>query len=139
MLMSHEAISSGLAALPRLGPSASAPPHPTTSAEQATRNALRIDMFDLAALCDAPAGNPVEMVIRPPSAIGNELGPRRLHVSGFFGRAVLGGGRAAIPSPGGAEPRDRLWQNRLLERRQRPASAAVGGDFDLRDPSIAGP
>src|ERR1700689_3302459 len=116
MLTSHGAISSGLAALPRLGLSAAAVPYPIRGARHAARNALRIDMFDLAALCNAPAGNPVEMIIGPRAAIGDELGPRWLHISGFVGRAALEGGRAAIPPPGRAEPRDCFRQYRLLER-----------------------
>src|SRR6202521_5323849 len=100
MLISQEAISSGLAAVPRLGLSASAAPQPTASAEQAASSVLRVDMFDLAALCHAPAGNPVKMVDGPCSTIGDELGPRRLHVSGLVGRTALESRRAAIPTPG---------------------------------------
>src|SRR5579859_1713007 len=99
MLTSHEAISPGLAAFPRLGPSASATPCQTRRAEQAASSVLRVDMFDLAALCDAPARNSVEVVSAPCATVGNQLRARRLHVSGIVCRAALKHSRATVPAP----------------------------------------
>src|SRR5579863_1450223 len=100
---------------------------------------LRVDMFDLAALGYAPAGNRVEMVGAPAPTIGDKLGARRLHISGIIRSAALKHRGSTVPSPRRAKSRDRHWQHRLLERGLRPARTSISGDFNLGNAPIAGP
>src|ERR1700761_2952027 len=116
MLTSHEAISSGVAAFPRWGPSANATPCQVKRAAQAASSVLRVDMFDLAALHDPPARNSVEVVSTSTTTLGNQPGARRLHISGIVGGAALKHRGAAVPSPRQAETRDRHRKHRPLQR-----------------------
>src|SRR5215467_2196618 len=145
MLMSHNARSDSLIDWPRPGVSAAALDANMNAA--AMRRFLRIDMFHLALAVDAPAGDDVHVSHRERSdgevdfrltALRQDLGAGRLHVAGLVPGAALQHHRLAVPAPGHAEARQRLAQHRLLQRRLRPALAAVGGDHDPRDAAVAG-
>src|SRR6516162_736380 len=85
MLMSHAASSSGVAMRPRFGPSAAAcqtKPSVSTTSEKP----LRVDMHDLSALGDTPAGNAVEVIDGFVAAPGDQLGAGRLDVAGVIAR-----------------------------------------------------
>src|SRR5204863_8291363 len=110
MLISHAAISSGVAARPRSGLSAPAAQQLIASAEQIARILSRINMLDLAALRHAPARDAVEVVDRARAAIRDQLGACRLDSAGFVRRAALQGRGSAAPAPGDAEARHGLRQ-----------------------------
>src|SRR3954453_21887318 len=97
MLMSHEAISSGVAARPRFGLSAA---NVTAEAmarpEAAMRRALRIDMLHLAVVGNSPSGNGVGVIDGSAAARSDHLLPRRLDVTGLVGHAALQDRRPAI-------------------------------------------
>src|ERR1700724_782019 len=117
MLMSHTAISSGVAGCPRSGVSASATVDITSNAEAALK-CLGIDMPDLPALADRPAGDAVEVIESLGASFGDQRGTRRLDIPGTVRRAALQHRRAAIPAPRHVEPGQGLWQYRLLQGRQ---------------------
>src|SRR6516164_8518388 len=129
MLMSHTAISSGVAGCPRSGVSASATVDTTSNADAALK-CLRIDMPDLPVLADRPAGDAVEVIERLRAAFGDQRCARRLDIPGTVCSAALQHRRAAVPAPRYAEPGQRLCQDRVLQRRQSPAFSAVSRDFD---------
>jgi len=58
--------------------------------------------------------------------------------AGLVGRAALHDHRGAIPAPRDAEPGERFAQNGLLQRRRRPALAAVRRYLDLADAAVPG-
>src|SRR5438105_1384539 len=112
MLMSQAASSSGAATRPRFGVCASAALPTAPSARASATNRLRVDMLDLPARGNAPAGNTVEMVDGLAAAPGNQFGARRLKITGLIGGATLQHGRTAVPAPRHAEPRERHRQHR---------------------------
>src|SRR5580700_5890445 len=139
--MSHAAMSAGLIGLPRFGACANAAPMSKTTVHKPdSSRSLRIGMGDLAFLVDSPARDRIEMMIfeseerrnrRQLAARGDELGARRLRVSGLVPGPALQHGGTAVPLPGHAEPGERHAQHRLLERGFCPALPAVGRDHDL--------
>src|ERR1700722_16593506 len=147
-LMSHGARSAGVIGLPRLGPSASAMPAPHANASMpAPIASLRIDMFDLSLGVHGPTGDGVEMLareaehrwgLRSLAAQRHELFPGRLHVAGLVPGPALQDRRPAVPPPRHAEAGEGLGQPRLLERRLRPALAAVRRHHHLGDAAGAG-
>src|SRR5713226_3252689 len=138
-LMSQAAISAGEIGWPRLGPWANAALDPSASAmTTAALRSLCVNMFHLAIPLDSPARGAVVMLawegrrVRHRclglATLGDNLGARRLHVARFVPRTALQNGRPAIPAPRHAEPSERLGKHRRLQRRLRPALAAVGRD-----------
>ena len=104
------------------------------------RDALSIDIGRLPLLVDAPALDRIVVIDcprRPRSAMNCRA--RRLHHAGVVGGAALQHGRTAVPLPRRAEAHRRLRQDRALQRRRRPALAAVGRDLDLADAAVARP
>src|SRR2546430_2327931 len=108
MLMSHRAISSGVAGRPRSGASASAVVAQKSKAKAALK-CLGIDMPDLPVLADPPAGDAVEVIERLGASFGDQRGTRWLYIPGTVRRAALQRCRAAVPAPSHAEPGQRLW------------------------------
>src|SRR4051812_13950774 len=138
MLTSHAAISSGVATRPRFGPSAAtATAEIRASAETVMRRLLRVDMFHLPFIGNAPGCDRVGVEDRPGPALGDHLLARRLDVPGVIDRAALQDGRATVPAPRHAETRQRFRQHWLLQRGRRPALAAVGRYLDLVDLAVA--
>src|SRR5258706_7030495 len=134
MLMSHAAMSAGSSGVPRFGPAAKAAPDPRPSA-RAMAGSLCIDMLHLPFAVDRPAGEAVVVLVREGqhvrdllglAALGHELGAGRLHVAALVPGAALQYGRAAVPSPGHAEPRKSPGEQPRLQRRLCPTLAAVG-------------
>src|SRR3954465_4629723 len=145
MLMSHGAISASVIGLPSFGPCAETAAT-LSSTPVATRKALRVDMANASLLVDGPARDRVEVLARERAdrrrlgslpAPRDELGAGRLHVSALVPGAALQHGRPAIPTPRHAEARERLRQNRVLQRRLSPALAAVRRDHHLGDAARA--
>src|SRR2546427_6169965 len=96
---------------------------------------LCIDMFDLPIALDRPGRNAVVVLawearygrdFRGLAAHGNDLGAGRLHVAGLVPGAALQYRGTTIPAPGRTKPGEGLTRHRLLQRRLRPALAAVG-------------
>src|SRR5439155_24632809 len=98
MLMSHWAISSGVATRPRLGLSAAnATAEAVARPEAAMRRALRIDMLHLAFVGNSPARDSVGVIDRSVAARGDHLLSRRLDVTALVGRAALQDRRSPVP------------------------------------------
>src|SRR5712675_2547789 len=93
----------------------------------------------LPGLIDLPTRDGVVVIVAAQPALGDKLRARGLHHAGVVGGAALQHGGAAVPLPGGAETRQRLGQDRLLQGRGREALPAIGRDLDLPDAAIAGP
>src|SRR4051812_34087850 len=126
MLMSQEAISSGVAARPRFGLSAAnVTAEDMARPEAAMRRALRIDMLHLAFVGNSPGRDGVGVIDGSIAAYGDHLLSRRLDVTGLVDGAVLQARRPAVPPPWNAEARQRLRQHRQLQRRFGPAFAAI--------------
>src|SRR5215831_18858494 len=141
MLMSQEARSSGEIGLPRLGlccANAGDASARSTAGAAATRN-LRIDIFHLAIAGDGPGLDHVVMVIAAVAAQLDELCAAWLHVAGLVGRTALQHRRSAVPLPRHAEAGHGFRQHWLLQRRETPALAAVGGHLDFGDFAVARP
>src|SRR5712692_10162492 len=145
MLMSQAAISAGLISFPRFGAWAKAALEPRASTTAKTRS-LRIDMFHLPIALDCRGRDGVVVLAREArygrdlrglAAHGHDLSPGRLHVAGLVPRAALQDRRAAILVPGHAEAGEGLAVHRFLQRRLRPALAAIGRHHDLRNPAVA--
>src|SRR5215472_11722420 len=109
--------------------------------------ALAVDMLDLPFLIDRPAGDDVHVPHREGghrhvdlgrAALGEHLLAGGLYVAGLVPGAALQHHRLPVPAPGQTEAGQRLGQDRRVERRLRPALAAVGRDQDLLDAAIAG-
>src|SRR5256714_11743114 len=144
MLMSEAFRSDSATGWPSRGPSALAAPQP--SARTSTKAHLCVDMPDLATSVDCPARDGVEVLARKSgdrrrrrrfAALGDELRAGRLRVAGFIPGAALQHCRATIPAPGNAKARERFAQYGLLQRRLRPALAAVGRYHHFGDPAVA--
>src|SRR5215217_6638983 len=88
------------------------------------------NMTDFPVAVDEPRFNAVIMIetIWPcmQSADGDQLFPRRLHVTGFIGAPRLQCGFTAIPFPGERESRGRFRKHRLIESRVAPRFSIVG-------------
>src|SRR5262245_18579194 len=132
---SQAATSASVIGLPSFGDCASAAPAPTAATSSAGSRTLRVDMLDLPARVDAPAGEAVVMLVWEAERIGrllglaargDELGAQRLHVARFVPSAALDHHRLAVPAPRHAEARERLWMHRPLPRGLRPALAGGG-------------
>src|SRR6266571_2644808 len=147
MLMSQGARSAGLIGCPNLGASvASATPRPSATAV-AKASISCIDMAHLTLVIDPPARDGVAVLHRERrhvrctpgrAALGGECLSGRLHVAGLVRRTALQDRGATIPVPRNTEASECFAQNRRLQRRPRPALAAVGRDLDLADTAIPG-
>src|SRR6202521_4915668 len=140
MLMSQEAMSPCVATCPRSGLWAAR--HGAARIRKraaATEDNLSIHMFHLARLAHAPSGDGIAVVKRFVASLGNHLFARGLVIAFLSGSTALQRGRSAIPLPSHAEARYSNGEHGFLQRGQRPALAAVGRDFDLGDPTLAGP
>src|SRR5262249_19221993 len=131
MLMSHPAISVGVAARPRLGFSTWALAQPAKTIAMTAPASSRGDMLDLAVGGHAPRLDRVAVEDRVASVLGDELVTLRLHVAGVVDGTRLEHRRGAIPLPSQAEARERARKHRLRERRLDPGAAAVGRQLDL--------
>src|ERR1700693_3214629 len=145
-LMSHSVRSASLTGFPSPGASAAIamPAHNASGAARANR--LPVDMLDLPFAIDGPARDDVHVSHRECghrnvhlglAAFGEHLAAGRLHIAGLVPGAALYNHRLAVPTPRRAEPGQRLAQHRRVERRLRPALAAVGRHHDLRDAPVA--
>src|SRR5262249_47904401 len=147
MLMSHGARSAGEIGWPKRGASAATAALTPSASTQARPSLSRVNMAHLALRVDAPAGNRVEVLHGEGAdrrralglaALGEERGAARLLIAGLVDGAALQDGGAAVPIPRHAEAGEGLAQHRRLQRRLRPALAAVGRDLDLADAAVAG-
>src|SRR5947209_19134640 len=105
--------------------------------------ALSVDIADAPILGDGPALDRVEMVDRAEEAVEpaqlDKLLQRGLEIAGLVGAAALQDRRLAVPEPREAEARGADRQQRLLQRRDAPALAAIGRDVDPRHLAAAAP
>src|SRR5215470_509614 len=144
--MFHALMSASEMALPRPGVSANAAePNASESAREETRERtrLRVDMLDLPFVVDAPGSGTVVVLIGERERAGqrplglaagsDELRAGRLRVAGFVPGAAKQDDGLAVPAPGHGEAREGLRMDRPLQRRLRPALAAIGRDHDLGD------
>src|SRR5712692_3173489 len=145
ILMSQAAMSAGSTGVPRFGPAEKAALEPRPSA-RTMPGSLCVNMLHLAFAVDRPAREAVVVLVRKGqdgrdllglAALSHELGAGRLHVAGLVPCAALQYRRPAVPPPGHAEPGKSLGEHRRLQRRLRPALAAVGGNHDLGNPAVA--
>src|SRR6516162_11518916 len=63
----------------------------------------------------------------------------RLGIASLVGRAALDDGWSPIPDPREAKAGMRDRQNRILQRREAPAVAAIGRNFDPNNFAATGP
>src|SRR5262249_34131333 len=147
MLMSQGARSAGVIGCPNRRASAAWATLRPSASPVAKASISRIDMAHLALVTDPPAGDGVAVlhrecrhVRRTPgrAALGDECFSRRLHVAGLVRRTALQDRGATIPVPRNTEASECFAQNRRLQRRLRPALAAVGRDLDFADAAIPG-
>src|SRR4029450_83359 len=140
--MFHALMSASEMFLPRPGVSANAAdPNVTESARERTR--LRVDMFDLPFVVDAPGGDAVVVLVRESqwvghrplglAACGHEFRPHGLRVAGLVPGAAEQNDGLTVPAPWHGEARERLRVDRSLQRRLSPALAAIGRNHDLGD------
>src|SRR5712671_2026928 len=148
MLMSQSARSASVTFWPRPGPSAAIAVAANSAkvSEAATVKPLRIGMLCLPIIVDRPARDHIHVAHREGddgkinlrcAALGQQLGARRLHVTGFIPGTALQHHRLAVPAPGCAETGQRLAEHRRVKGRRRPAVAAVGRNHDLGNTPIA--
>src|SRR5262249_53806176 len=108
--MFQAAMSASVMGLPSPGVSAfAAVAKPDARAIATAGSALCIDMLDPSAPVDAPAGDAVVVLVGEAerigdrlvglSALGHELGAKRLHVAAFVPGATLQHHRLAVPAP----------------------------------------
>src|SRR5712672_4043117 len=138
MLMSHAAMSAGAIGCPNCGAWARAA-DAIVSIDMQTAMRLSVNIAGLPLLVDAPTCDGVVVVDPTQAALGRELRTRWLHHAGVVSGATLQHGGTAVPLPRCAEAHGRLWQDRALQSRRRPASSAVGRHFDLPDAAVARP
>src|SRR4029450_3361218 len=146
MAMSHALRSASEIGLPRSGVSATAAG--AAQANAIASRSLRVDMLDLPAAVDPPARRAVVVLVGKPKRVahgclglaagGDELRARRLCVAGFIPRAAHENDWLTVPAPRHAEAGECLGKHRALQRRLRPALAAVGRDHDPRYAAGAG-
>src|SRR6266550_9522332 len=147
MLMSQAAMSAGSIGLPRFGTWARAALVTTANARVAANvEDLRVNIFHFSLRIDSPSRDAVVVLSRECgngrgsfalAARGDELRARWLHVAGFVPGAALQSRRTAVPLPRQSEARKRFAQHRLLQRRLRPALAAVGRHHDFGNSTVA--
>ncbi len=103
-------------------------------------------MLHLPAALDRPAGDGVVVLageavqrrnFRSLAARRHQLGSGRLLVAALVPRPALQYRGTAIPAPRQAKSSERLAEDWLLQRRLRPALAAVGGHHDFCDTAVA--
>src|SRR5262245_19929789 len=133
--MFQAAMSDSVIGWPARGGSANAAAVPNASVMASAGRSLRVDMLDAPCAVDAPAGDAVVVLVGEGErgrhrllglpACGHELGTQRLHVTGLVPGAALQHHGLAVPAPGHAETREGLGMHRPLQRRLRPALAAV--------------
>src|SRR2546425_1652268 len=113
MLMSHPAISAGVAARPRFGVSRAAEPaHPVTTTTEPTRtSALRVNILDLAIRLHAPGLDRVVVVDDVGAVLGDQLIATGLDAAGVIRRATLEHVRGAVPLPGDPEAHQRVREH----------------------------
>src|SRR5215510_8483517 len=115
--MSHALVSASEMLLPRPGVSAiAADPNASVSTTEARR--LRVDMFDLPFVVDAPGGEAVVVLVRERevrrhrplrlAASGHEVRAQRLAQAGFVPGAAHQRDRLAVPAPRHGEACERL-------------------------------
>src|SRR6516162_1851416 len=147
MLISHAAMSAVSIGLPRLGPSAKAALAVKSASQTVEITMLRVDMLDLPRAVDRPARDGVAVLVQNRrdrrdrlqfAALGDKFGAGGLHVAGLVRCAALQNHCAAVPTPRHAETGEGLAQYRLLQRRLRPGTPAIGRNHDLGDPARAG-
>src|SRR5262245_27551713 len=143
--MSQALVSASEMLLPSPGESASAA-DPNANVSATERRRLRVDMFDLPFVVDAPGRDAVVVLVGERQAIGDrafslpagghEFRAQRLSVAGLVPGAAHERDRLAVPAPRDGEARERLRIARPLQRRLSPALAAIGRHQDLRDPAV---
>src|SRR3977135_3846880 len=138
MLTSHAAMSAGAIGCPNCGAWAWAA-DAIVSTIVRTAMGLSVNIAGLPLLVDAPACDGVVVVDPTQAALVGELRARWLHHARVVGGATLQHGGTAVPLPRCAEAHGRLWQDRALQSRRRPASSAVGRHVDLPDAAVARP
>src|SRR5436305_8384072 len=146
--MFQAVMSASVIGWPARGDSASAVAVPNVSMRTTAESDLRVDMLDPPGAVDTPTGDAVVVLVRERQrarhrllglpASSHELGAQRLHVAGLVPGAALQHHRLAIPAPWHPEAGESLRIDRALQRRLRPALAAVGRDRDLGDAAVAG-
>src|ERR1700738_4090816 len=127
-LMSHGAISASAIGCPNCGAWARAA-DATVSIDMQTAMCLSVNIASLPLLVDAPACDGVVVVATTQAALGRELRTGRLYHAGVVSGATLQHGGTAVPLPRCAEVHERLWQDRPLQGRRRPALSAIGWYF----------
>src|SRR5438105_11530542 len=147
--ISQPAASASLMVLPKLGASAAEAAVTTRAAAPAiAATVLDVDMGDGSVRGDGPRGNLVHMVHREAIHIrrsprlapfGDQLLTGGLHITTFVGCAAHDDRRLTSPVPRHPEAGQRFRQHRCLQRGERPGPAAIGGNFDLFNPSVPGP
>src|SRR5260370_13358202 len=85
----------------------------------------RIGIGHLAVSSDAPGPDRVVMVSVIVAANREQLGQRRLDITGFIGCAALNDGWLAVPMPGKPEAGQRPRQHRFLQLRLLPPLAVI--------------
>src|SRR5690349_10141628 len=138
ILMSQAAISAGAIGCPNCGVSAKTA-GVMVSIDRQTATGLSVNIAGLPHLVDAPACDGVVVVDPTQAALVGELRARWLHHARVVGGATLQHGRTAVPLPRCAEAHGRLWQDRALQSRWRPASSAVSRHVDQPDAAVARP
>src|SRR5262245_59281863 len=133
--------------LPSSGVSATAATDPNASASVREKKSLCVDMLDLPFVVDAPGGDAVVVLVRERqgtgdrprglAARGHKVRTHRLRDAGLVPGAAEQSHGLAVPAPRHGEAREGLRVDRPLQRRLRPALAAVGGDHDLGDAASA--
>src|SRR6516165_3890908 len=104
-----------------------------------TARRLSVNIAGLPHLVNAPACDGVVVVDATQTALSRKLRTGWLHHACVVSGATLQHGGTAVPLPRCAEAHRRLWQNRALQSRLRPASSAVSRHFDLPNAAVARP
>src|SRR5688572_20119799 len=138
IVMSQDAISAGVAGRPSRGPSCANAEKAIVETNDA-RSRLRIDMAHLPFLVHRPAGDTIGVIVAGVTALRDHGVACPLHIAGIVGAAALQDRRPPVPSPWHVEAHRRLGQDLRLDRRLRPALAAVGRDLDLAHDAAAAP
>src|ERR1700694_2163617 len=88
---------------------------------------------------DLPGLDRIVVVDRIRSALLSQLRNRRLHIAGLVDDAGFQQRRLTIPAPRQSEFRQRFRQHWLMKPRALPVDAAIHGDVDAPDLTVAGP
>src|SRR5882724_918540 len=100
---------------------------------------LDVDIVDVPVSRHLPALNSVVVVDRVHAANLDQLGERRLHITGLVGAPRLENGLAPIPPPVETEARVGEAEEGCLELRVPPGLSAVRRDLDPADQSATRP